>query len=66
MGSGFQLFQSLSEIQQSYAQIENEASARVWICERFEIYLKGKKYTISTDHLPLLSILKKKPLMILQ
>lgn len=53
---------SLSETQQRYAQIEKEAYAVTWVCERLEEYLLGKSFTIQTDHLPLLSILKKKPI----
>ncbi|KAJ8931834.1 hypothetical protein NQ314_015231 [Rhamnusium bicolor] len=33
-----------------------------WVCKRLEEYLLGKFFTIQTDHLPLLSILKEKPI----
>lgn len=47
---------SLSNVERRYAQIEREALAAVWACERFHIYVHGSKFTIVTDHKPLLSM----------
>ena len=40
-----------------YAQIEKEALASTWACERFTDYILGKHVTIETDHKPLVSLL---------
>ena len=44
---------SMSESER-YAQIEKEALAVAWACDEFEYYLLGKKFTVETDHKPLL------------
>ena len=41
---------SMSQTEQCYAQIEKEALAFTWACERFAEYLK---FHIQTDHKPL-------------
>ena len=44
---------SLSKTEQRYSQTEKEALAVVWACEKFHLYLYGKKFTILSDHKPL-------------
>ena len=53
---------SLTPTEQRYAQIEKEALALTWACERFEEYLLGMKFHLNTDHKPLVSILGSKGL----
>ena len=48
---------ALSETEQHYAQIEKEALATVWACEKFGEYILGKQISIETDHKPLVSLL---------
>ena len=42
-----------------YLQIENEALAVTWACERSNNYIIGKSITIETDHKPLVPLLTK-------
>jgi hypothetical protein len=51
---------ALSEVEQRYMQIEKEALAVVWACERFHHYLFGCRFKIISDCEPLESILGKK------
>ena len=48
---------SLSEVERRYAQIEKEALATTWACEKFVDYILGTKFTIETDHKPLVPLL---------
>lgn len=43
----------LSEAEQAYAQNEKEALALVWSVERLEMYLRGLRFLLLTDHQPL-------------
>ena len=52
----------LSDAEKRYAQIEKEALATTWACERFHDYLAGKLFHIETDHKPLVSLLGTKDL----
>ena len=51
---------SMSETELRYAQIEKEALATTWACEKFRDYLIGKKFSIETDHKPLVPLLNSK------
>ena len=51
---------SMSETELRYAQIEKEALATTWACEKFKDYLIGKKFSIETDHKPLVPLLNAK------
>ena len=48
---------SLSETEKRYSQIEEEALALVWTCEKFADYIIGKQIQIETDHKPLVPLL---------
>lgn len=54
--------QTLSETERRYAQVEKEALAVTWACERLSSYLIGLQFTIETDHKPLLALLGTKAL----
>ena len=53
---------AMTETECSYAQIEKEALATTWACEKFSDYVLGKKIVIETDHKPLVPLLSNKRL----
>lgn len=54
--------QSVSETERRYAQIEKEALATTWACEKFADFVVGKHIEIETDHKPLVPLLGAKHL----
>lgn len=53
---------SLTAAEKNYAVIEKEALAATWASERYSEYILGAKYTLETDHKPLVPLLSSKEL----
>ncbi|XP_064468421.1 uncharacterized protein K02A2.6-like [Ornithodoros turicata] len=53
---------ALSEAEQRYAQVEKEALAIVWACDKFRMYVLGLQFHVETDHKPLVPIFSAKRL----
>ena len=53
---------SLSDIGKRYAQIEKEALASTWACEKFRNYILGRPFILESDHKPLIPLLHSKHL----
>ena len=47
----------LTEAERRYAQLEKEALAITWACEKLDFYLVGSQFQIETDHKPLVKLL---------
>lgn len=62
MEAGGLPFRVLSETEKHYAQIEKEALAAMWACERLSSYLLGLMFTLEMDHKLLVSLLSTKAL----
>ena len=45
---------AMSSTERNYAQIEKEALATTWACEKFHDYILGTKFQIESDHKPLI------------
>lgn len=41
---------SLTKVEQRYSQVEREALAFVWACEKFHIYMYAKEFDVITDN----------------
>ena len=47
----------MTQAERRYAQIEKEALAITWACQRFSDYVLGRRFTIESDHKPLIPLL---------
>ncbi|UYV68278.1 K02A2.6-like [Cordylochernes scorpioides] len=53
---------TMTPTEKRYVQIEKEALAITWACERFQDFLLGKRFRIETDHKPLIPLFSTKEL----
>lgn len=49
-------FRTRNKAERKYSQIDKEALAIVWAIKKNNLYLCGKKFTLITDHKPLMTI----------
>ena len=59
---GFCSLYFTSTTESRYAQIEKEALAIIWACEKFSSYVLGKQILLETDHKPLVPLMSYKHL----
>ena len=52
----------MTDTEKRYAQIEKEALAVTWSCDKFLCYILGCHFDIETDHKPLVPLLSTKNL----
>uniref|UniRef100_A0A2S2PCF5 RNA-directed DNA polymerase n=1 Tax=Schizaphis graminum TaxID=13262 RepID=A0A2S2PCF5_SCHGA len=50
---------SLSETEINYGQVDKEFLSVLFACKVFHHYIYGRRVTVQTDHLPLISLMKK-------
>ena len=50
----------MTDCESRYAQIEKEALALTWACDRFVQYVMGVHTLLETDHKPLIPLLGQK------
>lgn len=53
---------SMTKTEMNYAQVEKEALATTWACDKFRDLITGMQIVIESDHKPLLALLGYKPL----
>lgn len=53
---------TMSDTEKRYAQIEKEALAVTWACQKFDFFLVGTHFEVETDHKPLVPLLGEKDL----
>ena len=53
-------YRSMTDCESRYAQIEKEALALTWACDRFAQYVMGVHILLVTDHKPLIPLLRQK------
>ena len=51
---------TLNDVERRYSQTEREALGVLWACQHFETYLYGTKFSVVTDHKPLVHMFKPK------
>ena len=51
------LSRALTDTEKRYAQMEKEALAITWACERLDFYLAGRTFEVETDHSSLVKLL---------
>ena len=47
---------SMTQAERRYAQIEKEALAITWVCQRFSDHVLGCRFTTESDHKPLIPL----------